>query len=173
MIDKVKFIETFWEICDERLLYLYNITNEEIDMLLAETIDRVEKHSAADEEPSAPAEDRSTAPWDALRNAEARVRELEALIVAWYQREAGDREKTLALSDEARRIRREASASAVRPREEKLVTHDNTLESRADRTEAEVERLKSGDAWKLLSQQLENALDAVDRLRVLIGIGEI
>lgn len=41
MIDKVKFIETFWEICDERDLYLYSITNEEIDMLLAETIDRV------------------------------------------------------------------------------------------------------------------------------------
>lgn len=42
MIDKKLFIETFWEICDERDLYLYSITNEEIDMLLAETIDRVE-----------------------------------------------------------------------------------------------------------------------------------
>jgi len=42
MIDKEKFIETFWEICDERDLYLYNITNQEIDLLLAETIDRVE-----------------------------------------------------------------------------------------------------------------------------------
>ena len=44
MIDKAKFIETFWEICDERDLYLYSITNKEIDLLLAETIDRVEKH---------------------------------------------------------------------------------------------------------------------------------
>jgi len=42
VIDKEKFIETFWEICDERDLDLYNITNQEIDILLAETIDRVE-----------------------------------------------------------------------------------------------------------------------------------
>jgi hypothetical protein len=47
MIDKTKFRETFWEICDERDLYLYNITNEEIDMLLAETVDRFEKHEVS------------------------------------------------------------------------------------------------------------------------------
>jgi len=49
MIDKEKFIETFWEICDERDLYLYQITNEEIELLLTETIDRAEKHSSAEE----------------------------------------------------------------------------------------------------------------------------
>lgn len=42
MIDKKLFIETFWEICDERDLYLCSMPVEDIDILLAETIDRVE-----------------------------------------------------------------------------------------------------------------------------------
>jgi hypothetical protein len=43
VIDREKFIETFWEICDERDLYLYSMTNTEVDLLLCETIDRIEK----------------------------------------------------------------------------------------------------------------------------------
>lgn len=43
MIDRTKFIETFWEICDERDLYLYSMTNVEVELLLRETLDRMER----------------------------------------------------------------------------------------------------------------------------------
>lgn len=45
---------------------------------------------------------RDSAPWDAWRNAEARVRELEALIVAW-ERDVGASDQEMRV--EAHRIR--------------------------------------------------------------------
>jgi hypothetical protein len=75
-------------------------------------------------------EDRSTAPWDSWRHAEARVRELEALIVAWENFYPGsevgfESRDAQALRAEAQRIRE----GEARPR---LSTEDEARAAMGD-----------------------------------------